>query len=51
MRYGFYFRNDPHQEIIDKTIAFSRLSAAKLFASRKKLDLKSFLKICGVKKL
>ena len=51
MKYGFYRKNDLQQEIIDKTISFSRLSAAKFFAQRKKLDLKSFLGIYGVKKV
>lgn len=51
MKYGFYRKNDLQQEIIDKTISFSRLSAAKFFAQRKKLDLKAFLGIYGVKKV
>jgi hypothetical protein len=51
MKYGFYIKNDPQQEIIDKTISLSRLSAAKFFAQRKKLDLKAFLGIYGVKKV
>jgi hypothetical protein len=51
MKYGFYRKNDPQQEIIDKTISLSRLSSAKFFAQRKKLDLKAFLGIYGVKKV
>ncbi len=51
MKYGFYRKNDPQQEIIDKTINFSRLSAAKFFAQRKGLTLKLFLGIYGVKKV
>jgi hypothetical protein len=51
MVYGFYSRNSTDQEIIGKTIALSRLSAAKIFAERKSLSLKSFLKIYSVKKI
>ena len=51
MKYGFYRKNDLQQEIIDKTISFSRLSAAKFFAQRKGLELKSFLGIYSVKKV
>jgi hypothetical protein len=51
MTYGFYRKNDPHQEIIGKILSFSRLSAAKSFAERKGLTLKSFLGIYGVKKI
>jgi hypothetical protein len=51
MLQGFYFKNDPKQEIINKIVSFSRLSAAKIFAERKNLDLKSFLKIYSIKKI
>jgi hypothetical protein len=51
MLYGFYSRLDPNQEIINRLINISRLKAAESFANRKRLDLKSFLKIYGVKKL
>jgi hypothetical protein len=51
MTYGFYNKNDNKQEIISKTISFSRLSAAKSFANRKNLELKSFLKLYSVKKI
>jgi len=51
MIYGFYNRNDVKQEIINRAITLSRLSAAKIFAGRKNLDLKSFLKIYGIKKI
>ena len=51
MKYGFYRKNDLQQEIIDKTISFSRLSAAKFFAQRKGLELKAFLGIYSVKKI
>lgn len=51
MKYGFYYRNDKDQEIILKTEDMSRLSAAIYFAKVKKLPLKEFLKIFGVKTL
>jgi hypothetical protein len=51
MTYGFYRKNDPQQEIISKTLSFSRLSAAKFFAARKGFTLKAFLLIFGVKKI
>jgi len=51
MLYGFYSRLDPNQEIINRLIHVSRLKAAESFADKKNLDLKSFLKIYGVKKL
>jgi hypothetical protein len=51
MLYGFYSKLDPNQEIINRLINTSRLNAAEHFASKKQLDLKSFLKIYGVKKL
>jgi hypothetical protein len=51
MLYGFYSKLDPNQEIINRLINISRLNAAEYFAAKKQLDLKSFLKIYGVKKL
>lgn len=51
MLYGFYSKLDPNQEIINRLIHMSRLKAAEHFAAKKQLDLKSFLKIYGVKKL
>jgi hypothetical protein len=51
MVYGFYSKNDLNQEVIGKTLALSRLSAAKILAERKNLDLKPFLKIYSVKKI
>jgi hypothetical protein len=51
MLYGFYSKLDPNQEIINRLINTSRLRAAEHFAVKKQLDLKSFLKIYGVKKL
>jgi hypothetical protein len=51
MLYGFYSRYNNDQEIIGKTLALSRLSAAKILAERKDLDLKTFLKIYGIKKI
>jgi len=49
MKYGFYYKNDKDQEIIGKTEDLSRLSAAEYFAKRKKLPLKKFLEVFGVK--
>jgi len=49
-KYYFYSRNDKSQEPIDSVRAFSRLQAAKYFAGRKQLDLKSFLSIFAVNK-
>lgn len=47
-QYYFYAINDWHQEPISKTLASSRLSAAKYFAARKNLPLKQFLKIYSI---
>ena len=43
-----YNRNDKDQETIGRVITTSRLQAAKIFAERKRLPLKEFLKIWGV---
>jgi hypothetical protein len=51
MVYGFYTKLDKNEEIINRIVTFSRLQAAKLFAERKQLSLKSFLKIYSVKKV
>ena len=48
MIFKFYSRNDKNQETIGRVITSSRLQAAKLFAERKQLPLKEFLKIFGV---
>lgn len=48
MIFKFYNRNDKNQETIGRIIASSRLQAAKMFAERKQLPLKEFLKIFGV---
>ncbi len=48
MVYGFYNKADKNEEIINRMVTFSRLQAAKLFAERKQLPLKEFLKIFGV---
>ena len=48
MIFKFYNRNDKDQETIGRAVATSRLQAAKLFAERKRLPLKEFLKIFGV---
>ena len=49
-KYSFYSRNDSNQEAIDSVRAFSRMQAAKYFAGRKQLDLKTFLSIYAVSK-
>jgi hypothetical protein len=51
MLFGFYHKTDKTQEAISRTIATSRLQAAKHFSSRKQLPLKEFLKVFGVKKI
>jgi hypothetical protein len=51
MVFGYYSRIDKNKEIVSRTINFSRLQAAKYFAARKQLDLKSFLKIYAVKNI
>lgn len=51
MIFGFYNKKDKNQEIIGRTIGFSRLEAAKYFAERKQLPLKEFLKIFSVRAL
>lgn len=48
MVFGYYSKNDKTQEIISKTVNFSRLQAAKSFAERKQLDLRNFLKLYSV---
>ena len=48
MVFGFYNRIDKKEEIINRTVSFSRLEAAKYFANRKQLDLKTFLKLYAV---
>lgn len=49
MVFGYYSRIDKDEEIVSRTINLSRLQAAKYFAARKQLDLKTFLKIYAVK--
>jgi hypothetical protein len=51
MVYGFYTKLDKSEEIINRVVTFSRLQAAELFAERKQLSLKNFLKIYSVKKV
>ena len=48
-RYYFHSRIDITQEPIAKCITYTRLKAAKVFAGRKQLSLKEFLKIYAVK--
>ena len=49
-KYFYYSRVDSKQEPISSILAFSRLQAAKQFASRKQLNLKSFLSVFSVSK-
>ena len=49
-KYFFYAKNDSEQEPISSVLAFSRLQAAKQFANRKQLNLKSFLSVFSVSK-
>jgi len=48
MIFKFYSRKDKDQGTIGRTVTTSRLQAAKMFAERKQLSLKEFLKIFGV---
>ena len=48
MIFKFYNRNDKNQETIGRVVTTSRLQAAKYFAARKQLDLKTFLKLYSV---
>lgn len=47
-RYYFYRKQDDSKEPIGKSWSPNRLAAAKKFASRKLLSLKTFLKIWSV---
>jgi hypothetical protein len=49
-KYFFYSKNDSGQEPINSTFSFSRLQAAKHFANRKQLPLKTFLLLFSVSK-
>lgn len=49
MVFGYYSRIDKKEEIVSRTINLSRIQAARYFASRKQLDLKTFLKLYAVK--
>ena len=46
----YYIKNDQKKEPLGKVVSTSRLKAAELFAERKQLPLKDFLKIFGVEK-
>jgi hypothetical protein len=48
MVFGYYSRNDKNQEIVSRTVSMSRLQAANMFAERKQLPLKTFLKLYAV---
>jgi len=47
-KYYFYSKNDGQQEPISTTVISGRLNAAKYFAGRKNLPLKSFLELYSV---
>jgi len=49
-RFSFYSHTDSSQEAISSTLAFSRLAAARYFAEKKHLPLKSFLSLFKVTK-
>ena len=49
-KYFYYSRIDSNQEPITTTIALSRLAAAKQFAHRKQLTLKTFLQLFAISK-
>ena len=48
MIFGYYSKIDRNKELVSKTISTSRLQAAKAFAERKQLDLKTFLILYSV---
>jgi hypothetical protein len=48
MIFGYYARNDKEKELVSKIVSISRLQAAKTFAKRKQLDLKTFLELFWV---
>jgi len=49
-KFSFYSRTDSSQEAVGSTFAFNRLAAARYFAERKHLPLKSFLSLFKVTK-
>jgi len=48
MIFKFYSRIDKDQETIGRVVTTSRLQAVRLFAERKQLPLKEFLKVFSV---
>lgn len=46
--YYYYSKVDPTNEKLGSIVALSRLGAAKMFAQRKRLDLKSFLSVYSI---
>ncbi len=48
--FGFYRKDDDKKETLSKSLAISRLQAAKFFAARKGLQLKQFLAIYTITK-
>ena len=49
-RFSFFVKKDKTEEAISSTEASGRLEAAKIFAARKKLPLKQFLRIFSISK-
>jgi len=49
-RFSFFSKSDKKKEAISITEASGRLEAAKIFAARKKLSLKQFLRIFSISK-
>jgi hypothetical protein len=49
-KYSFYYRNDSTKEAVGTIEACCRLNAARLFAERKQLPLKDFLKLFAISK-
>lgn len=48
MYYFYYIKNDKTKESLGKVISTSRLKAANLFANRKQLTLRDFLKLFSI---
>lgn len=50
MYYFYYIKKDETKESLGKVISTSRLKAANLFANRKQLTLRDFLKLFSIEK-
>lgn len=48
--YFYYIKKDETKESLGKVISTSRLKAANLFANRKQLTLRDFLKLFSIEK-